>query len=215
MELLTTINEAYPRAAESLTLQTIVFSLGPEVSLVQEDEVFEYAAATMSGGIPLSHPVAVGTVPFVFLRGLCMAPGVDVQVVSTIDPVTLARTSMVQFIGTTYELAEGDVIHVSYYTPADDATAVFTATDRSIEEDDTHAGADLLLDIPAGENAVESTFKVFIDGVEAESGWTVATESREVGGATVTAVTSVTVEGASIMGDGQTVLVTYRSIAAL
>ena len=165
MELLTTINEAYPRAAESLTLQTIVFSLGPEVSLVQEDEVFEYAAATMSGGIPLSHPVAVGTVPFVFLRGLCMAPGVDVQVVSTIDPVTLARTSMIQFIGTTYELAEGDVIHVYYYTPADDATAVFTATDRSIEEDDTHAGADLLLDIPAGENAVESTFKVFIDGV--------------------------------------------------
>jgi len=208
MELLTTINEAYPRAAESLTLQTIVFSLGPEVSLVQEDEVFEYAVATMSGGIPLSHPVAVGTVPFVFLRGLCMVPGVDVQVVSTIDPVTLARTSMIQFIGTTYELVEGDVIHVSYYTPADDATAVFTATDVS----ETWISGPTKI-VTATNNAVESTFKVFLDGTELPTGWEVTTESREVGGVTVTVVTSVTLDTAPAIGE--TAEIRYRSIAAL
>ena len=208
MELLTTINEAYPRAAESLTLQTIVFSLGPEVSLVQEDEVFEYAAATMSGGIPLSHPVAVGTVPFVFLRGLCMVPGVDVQVVSAIDPVTLARTSMIQFIGTTYELVEGDVIHVSYYTPADDATAVFTATD--VSETWTFGFTKI---VTAANNAVESTFKVFLDGTELPTGWEVTTESREVGGVTVTVVTSVTLDTAPAVGE--IAEIRYRSIAAL
>lgn len=208
MELLTTINEAYPRAAESLTLQTIVFSLGPEVSLVQEDEVFEYAAATMSGGIPLSHPVAVGTVPFVFLRGLCMVPGVDVQVVSAIDPVTLARTSMIQFIGTTYELVEDDVIHVSYYTPADDATAVFTATDVS----ETWTSGPTKI-VTAANNAVESTFKVFLDGTELPTGWEVTTESREVGGVTVTVVTSVTLDTAPAAGE--TAEIRYRSIAAL
>jgi hypothetical protein len=208
MELLTTINEAYPRAAESLTLQTIVFSLGPEVSLVQEDEVFEYAAATMSGGIPLSHPVAVGTVPFVFLRGLCMVPGVDVQVVSTIDPVTLARTSMIQFIGTTYELVEDDVIHVSYYTPADDATAVFTATDVS----ETWTSGPTKI-VTAANNAVESTFKVFLDGTELPTGWEVTTESREVGEVTVTVVTSVTLDTAPAAGE--IAEIRYRSIAAL
>lgn len=208
MELLTTINEAYPRAAESLTLQTIVFSLGPEVSLTQEDEVFEYAAATMSGGIPLSHPVAVGTVPFVFLRGLCMVPGVDVQVVSTIDPVTLARTSMIQFIGTTYELVEDDVIHVSYYTPADDATAVFTATDVS----ETWTSGPTKI-VTAANNAVESTFKVFLDGTELPTGWEVTTESREVGEVTVTVVTSVTLDTAPAAGE--TAEIRYRSIAAL
>jgi hypothetical protein len=208
MELLTTINEAYPRAAESLTLQTIVFSLGPEVSLVQEDEVFEYAAATMSGGIPLSHPVAVGTVPFVFLRGLCMVPGVDVQVVSTIDPVTLARTSMIQFIGTTYELVKDDVIHVSYYTPADDATAVFTATDVS----ETWTSGPTKI-VTAANNAVESTFKVFLDGTELPTGWEVTTESREVGEVTVTVVTSVTLDTAPAAGE--IAEIRYRSIAAL
>ena len=208
MELLTTINEAYPRAAESLTLQTIVFSLGPEVSLVQEDEVFEYAAATMSGGIPLSHPVAVGTVPFVFLRGLCMVPGVDVQVVSAIDPVTLARTSMIQFIGTTYELVEDDVIHVSYYTPADDATAVFTATD--VSETWTFGFTKI---VTAANNAVESTFKVFLDGTELPTGWEVTTESREAGGVPVTAVPSVTLDTAPAAGE--TAEIRYRSIAAL
>lgn len=208
MELLTTINEAYPRAAESLTLQTIVFSLGPEVSLVQEDEVFEYAAATMSGGIPLSHPVAVGTVPFVFLRGLCMVPGADVQVVSAIDPVTLARTSMIQFIGTTYELVEDDVIHVSYYTPADDATAVFTATDVS----ETWTSGPTKI-VTAANNAVESTFKVFLDGTELPTGWEVTTESREVGEVTVTVVTSVTLDTAPAAGE--IAEIRYRSIAAL
>lgn len=224
MELLTTLNAASPRTPETLTIQRLVMRIGTETSGEFKSETFTYAAGTMSAGINLAAPVAAGTTPDVYLRGLHMvvrpstdSTGGDVRIASSINPDTLEITSKIVFVGTVYTAAEGDTIHVKYFTPADDADPVYEATAAQVSTTATNTGVDELLTIPTNHDAISSTASVFVNGVdktEAE-GWTAVTEERTVGAVTITALVSVLVDGSLITGNGQTILVTYQHLAEI
>ena len=115
-----TINAYSPAAAVNLTVQAVSIQIGTGASVSPYDEVIIYNPTTMASGIPLAFPIAPGTRPQVFLKGLHMvtrAPGAstggDVSFSTTLEGV-----STILFVGDTYLVSSGDEVHVVYWKPA-------------------------------------------------------------------------------------------------
>ena len=114
------INAFSPDSPAPLTVQTLAVQIGGVSGARPVTEAFEYDAATMGPGILLSYPVATGTVPAVYLRGLRMtvqqaAEDADVAVVEALDELG-DPSNAVAFIGSTYSVAAGDRVLIDYWT---------------------------------------------------------------------------------------------------
>lgn len=122
MPLTRHINSHSPLKPENLRVQTILVQMGTGGPSRPVTEAFIYDPSPMALGIRLSFPLAPGTLPSVYLRGLRMSvaseagEGVDVTIFEDISRVTGEASFGVAFVGSDYPLAPGDRIVVDYWT---------------------------------------------------------------------------------------------------
>ena len=118
------INAYSPSAEVEITTQVMEVQIGTNGVSRLVEETFAFDPVAHASGIPLSYPASTGTLPAVFLAGLRLLtrPSAgssegDVAVVTTINPGTLEAETALVFVGSTYSVASGDIVHVKYWTP--------------------------------------------------------------------------------------------------